>query len=105
MREIVILMLDLRASPDHIGSIPDMLDAEDPRKAAEQLDIGYAHGGGWSPTPGFTMDDSGHLKYPGDPPLAPLAAIPFREEIVLIYEHSIVAVIQPDGSFEVSRMD
>jgi hypothetical protein len=45
------------------------------------------------------------LKYPGDPPFEPLVAIPFRHELILVYTAGIVAIVQPDHSFEVCRMD
>ena len=36
-------------SPAMLGFLPMMLDDEDPRPAAEQLNETYAHGGGWMP--------------------------------------------------------
>jgi len=48
----------------------------------------------------------GHkLRYPGDPILAPLAQAKLRDELIVFYRHALVAIIQPDGSFEVSRVD
>jgi hypothetical protein len=106
MSVINVLILDPRAQPEHVGMIPDFLSLLDPRKAAEQFNERYAHGGGWHHQPGYDMDPEwGVLKYPGDPPFSPLAAIPFREELILIYEAGIVAIVQPDKSFEVCRMD
>lgn len=87
-----------------VGFIPSFLDNDDPRPAREQFHEGYAHGGGWRSMKGFTRDGM-TLTYPGDPPFMPIAAIPFRNETVLIYRHGIVAIIQQDGSFEVSRLD
>jgi len=53
----------------------------------------------------FTMHGGMSLHYPGDPAFRPLAMARFRDEKIVIYEHEYVAVIQPDGSFEVSRMN
>jgi hypothetical protein len=105
MSKITVLILDARVQPENIGMIPDFLSFHDPRKAAEQFNERYAHGGGWHPQPGYEMDGDGVLKYPGDPSFHPLAAIPFREEIIMIYDAGIVAIVQPDHSFEVCRMD
>ena len=87
-----------------LGFLPGMLSETDPRPAREQLDANYAHGGGWRPLPKFTITDKG-LVYPGDPPLPLLAEALLRDELIRVYVHSWVAVIQPDGSYEVSRMD
>lgn len=54
---------------------------------------------------GFTLADDNSLVYPGDPPVQPLAQAKLRHELVVFYPHSWVAVIQPDRSFEVCRMD
>jgi hypothetical protein len=91
---------------DEVGLIPGMLDPLDPRKAVEQLHAGYSHGGGWRAFHGFTMDPETHvIRYPGDEPLAPRAMILFREESIFIYPCAWVAVVQPDKSFEICRMD
>ena len=100
-------MLHPRMTQEALGYLPSFLDEGDPRPAKEQLDSGYRHGGGWDPQPGFrlSMDSDNILFYPGDPPLRPLARAKLRNELIVIYEHSYVAIIQPDHSFEVCRMD
>jgi hypothetical protein len=105
MSGLSVLLVHPNATPDHVGMIPDFLSTLDPRKAAEQFNERYAHGGGWHPQPGYEMDENGVLTYPGDPPFHPMAAIPFRDEMILIYIAGIVAVVQGDSSFEVCRMD
>ena len=95
---------------DHLGYIPRVLSDNDPRPMKEQINDRYAYGGGWSPVPGYKhkMGEGGILKYPGDPAHKPLARIQLsdgRSEFMYFYEHSIVAIVQADGSFEVSRMD
>jgi hypothetical protein len=88
-----------------LGFIPSMLSASDPRPAREQLNAAYGHGGGWDPFVGFEMNPDGSLHYPGDPPVLALAEAKLRDETIRFYEYEWVAVIQPDGSFEVCRMD
>ena len=88
-----------------LGFLPELISDRDPRPAAKQLDETYAHGGGWDPLPGFKLGPNYSLKYPGDPPLRPLAMAKLRDEKLVFYHHSYLAVFQPDGSFEVSRVD
>jgi hypothetical protein len=91
--------------PEIIGPIPLWLDEEDPRPAREQLDEHYQHGGGWQPFPGFELGKDHKLTYPGDPPMAPLALLKFRNELILWYPYSWIMILQKDRSFEVCRMD
>jgi hypothetical protein len=104
---LIVTFLHPAATPEHLGPIPHWLDEDDPRPAAQQLDGHYQHGGGWRPMPKFKMKDrmTGVLTYPGDQPFRPWAAILFRKEMIFAYDHEIFAILQPDGSFEVARMD
>ena len=89
-----------------LGAIPEWLDADDPRPAAKQIHEHYAHGGGWRPFKGaVTLGKFYELCYPGDPPLHPRAGTKLRDELILFYDHAWLAIIQPDRSFEVSRVD
>ena len=88
-----------------LGYIPSFLSESDPRSAKEQLDGNYNHGGGWRSMPGFIMLPNGDLSYPGDPPYALLAETSLRGEVIRVYHYSWVAIVQPDGTFDVSRMD
>lgn len=91
---------------DVLGIIPLMLDEDDPAPATAQFDAEYAHGGGWRPFDGFKlyMDDYS-IKYTGDPAIHPVAQAKLRDETIVLYPHAWVAVIQPDGKYEISRMD
>ena len=94
-----------KATPEMLGYIPMFLHGNDPRSAKEQLDANYVHGG-FQPFHGFTMSADGmRLIYPGDPPMQAIAETKLRDETIRLYEAEWVAVIQPDGSFEVARMD
>lgn len=98
-------MMHPQARPDMLGYIPGFLSENDPRPAREQLDTAYSHGGGWTPFHGFTILPDGNLKYPGDPPVELLAETHLRNETIRFYNHSWVCIIQPDGSYEICRMD
>src|SRR5258708_6821588 len=91
---------------DLLGYIPMFLSESDPRPAKEQFDLAYAHGGGWLPMNGWRLDlVTGWLKYPGDPVYKPIARAELRDEVIFVYEHAWVSIVQPDGSYEVARMD
>lgn len=107
MTETVVKFLHPQATVDHVGMIPYWLSSDDPRPAKDQLNTAYVHGGGWHSfgQGQWRITRSNFLHYPGDPPLIPLAEINMRDELIVIYDCSIVAIIQPDRSFEVARMD
>jgi len=101
---ISVIAFHPSVTAEHLGLLPFLLDESDPRSAREQFHENYSYGGGWQPMPNFTLTGN-TLHYPGDPVLVPIAAMLLRRETVLVYEFSIVAIVQPDGSFEVARMD
>jgi hypothetical protein len=107
--EIELELLHPKVRPEVFGIIPEFLDLTDPRPAREQFNEHYAHGGGWRPMKGWKLMDDNSIWYPSeedsDPPCVPLAQVKFRKELIVLYEHAWVAVIQPDRSFEVCRMD
>lgn len=92
-----------RATFEHLGYIPSFLSLSDPRPAKEQIHSAYISG--WHSFPGFEMAPNGDMLYPGDPPTKLLAEAKFRDETLRFYEHAWLAIVQPDGSFEVSRLD
>jgi hypothetical protein len=94
-----------RMTLDHLGYIPFWLNDRDPDGAARQIHKAYSHGGGWHSATGFELQEGGVLKYPGDPPLKPLAKTKLRDETIYFYDHSWVSVVQPNGSFDVARID
>jgi hypothetical protein len=51
------------------------------------------------------MLKNGNIKYPGDPQNKLLFEAKLRDETIRVYEHAWVAIAQPDGSFEIARMD
>lgn len=93
-------------TPDTLGFIPMFLNEDDPRPAREQIDENYQHGGGWRPTTGFTLDTKTmNLTYPEDPPYRPLAMTRLRGELLVFYDSAFLMIMQPDGTFEVARLD
>ena len=94
-----------RATIDMLGFIPDFLSENDPRPAKEQIAENYSHGGGWNNMKKFKMNPDGNIQYPGDPPLILIAETKLRDELLKFYNGSWLAIIQPDGIFEISRLD
>ena len=92
-------------TPDHVGMIPHWLDESDMRNARDQLDDHYQHGGGWRPFEGFKLNRDKSIEYDGDPALKPLAIMKLRDEIVVMYQYGWVMILQPNGTFEICRMD
>lgn len=97
---------DPRVTEEHLGLIPDFFRADDPRSAKVQAGDRYRHGGGWNPMKGFQFNpETCCLEYTDDEPTRPLAEWMLREERIIVFEYAWVAIVQKDGSFEVSRMD
>jgi hypothetical protein len=96
-----------RGGMELAGFIPQMINADDPRPVREQINANYAYGGGWQPMEGWTLDCSTtSIQYPGDPPykLVAVGSMP-DGTMIAIYPHAWVAIINPDDTFEVARMD
>lgn len=98
-----------RASMDMLGNIPLFISEDDPRSAREQINANYIYGG-WRPMGGFVMQ-SNLLSWPagGDGPdnrpRILIAEARLRDETIRFYDGSWLAIIQADGTFEVSRID
>jgi len=105
MAQLEWKMLHPKATFGHLGFLPSFLNKDSPASAAKQLNDGYAQYGGWRPQKGFKLTASNSLVYPGDPPNRPVAEAKLRDETILFYADAYVAVVQPDRSFEVCRMD
>ena len=90
---------------EHLGFIPSFLNLSNPEPAAKQIDANYGHGGGWTPFKGFKLVEDDNLKYPGDPTTRVLYKTSLREERIFFYQHQWLRIAQPDGSWEVSRLD
>ena len=89
-----------------LGFLPGFLRPRDGRTVKEQLEARYAHGGGWRPIQGFTMRRDRTLDFPDDEPFEPSAMTVIGDETVIFYAYcELISVIQPDGSFEVARVN
>jgi hypothetical protein len=99
--------LDRRFRPDHLGWLVDILTSDDKRPIKEQLEDRYAHGGGFRPIKGFKMNPKTLImRFPGDRPFKPAAATTINHEKVVFYPYcSLLAIIQPNGDFDVTRVD
>jgi hypothetical protein len=51
------------------------------------------------------MLENGNLSYPGDLETRLLFESNLRDETIRFYEGSWLAIIQPDGFFEIARLD
>jgi hypothetical protein len=92
--------------PEELGMLPDFIDQNDPRPAAEQFEANYQHGGGWRPIKGFIHRGGVSLHYLGDPPYHPIATWPLRHEMIVVYRYGLVAIFNTKtGDFEVARLD
>jgi len=89
-------------TPERLGYLPHMFSDLNPKPVRDQFLQNYP---GWRPFEGFRLSGDGlSLLYPGDPPVKALAEAKCRDETVRLFEHDWVAIVQPDGSFEVARM-
>jgi hypothetical protein len=101
----MIRFIPLRAGVD-VGYLPTFFSNADPRPAKEQINERHANGGGWNPMEGWSMNPrTFSIRYPGDRTNVPLACTMLRDELIVFYEHSWLAIIQMDNSFEISRVD
>lgn len=107
---------DTEHTPKHIsmsallGLIPHFVDEDDPRPAKEQIHERYAHGGGWGPSKGFTLAEDLTLTFPGgededDEVYQPWVVTTLHDETIAVYDCAWTVIRQPDGSFEVGRLD
>jgi hypothetical protein len=99
--------LDPRFRAEDLGFLWDILTPEDKRKVSEQLNDRYAHGGGYRPFKGFTLDRrTMTMRYPGDPPFKPSAMTAIGDEKVFFYpQGQWLLILQPDNTWEVTRVD
>lgn len=98
---------------DVVGIIPSFLNEDDLRSAADQINEGYAHGGGWSPMSGWTFNhDTKEITYetsdPEDTPevYQPLAKSFLRDEEIYIYYGGWTAIVECiTSNVAVARLD
>lgn len=90
------------------GLIPEFLSEHDPRPAREQIHENYAHGGGWNSFHGFELrqhDGRYAIYYPGDPAMREVSRTSLRDELIVLFQYAWLAVIQPNGTYEIARID
>ena len=94
----------------YAGLLPAFFDENDPRPAQDQLHEHYAHGGGVRPFKGFTLRDwqvsnGAWLTYPEDHPLLEMTRAKMRDETLILFDCQWLAIVQPDGSHIITRVD
>lgn len=101
---IIFKMLHPRATHDMLGYVPGFFSEADPRPAREQINANYRSG--WFPLKGGRMTPkTGLYKYPGDPALMPIAVAKLRDETIYFYQYEMLSIVQPDGSYEIARVN
>lgn len=90
------------------GYIPWFLDEDDPRPAKEQINQNYISG--WNEFEGFILHDwkkpdRAYLSYPDDPPMREKSRAKLRDETLILFQSDWFAIVQPDGTFNVARLD
>jgi hypothetical protein len=102
---MVWALLHPKMTMERLGFLPMFLDEANVKCARDQINEAYQHGGGWQPFRGFELLENGDLQYIGDPPTRRLAIAMLRNEEISFYEHAWVVIKQPDGKWEVARID
>lgn len=92
------------ADIDMLGVVPRFVLDNDPRPAAVQFNERYEYGG-WSPIRGFVLRKDRSIKFPEDPPLHALLERKLRDETITYYGYGLFMITQPDGTWEIARMD
>lgn len=93
-----------RATADMLGYVPGFIQADDPRPARDQINARYGEHGGWRPNPGWQLR-ADSIIYPGDPPRPFVARTTHGDETINFYAGAYIAIVQPDGAFEIARID
>lgn len=86
-----------------LGFIPSFIYSDE-IPLQEQFNKTYAHGGGWNKFDGFAVGPDMVLRFPGDPPLAPVCFLELPKQSIYVYQHGWVAIKTGDA-VEVARMD
>jgi hypothetical protein len=101
------------------GYLPMMLNENDPASVQDQLQITYAHGGGWHSFKGFSLAqlkehypdgeptgrDMYALKYPEDPPMMEKSRATFRNQLLVLFEGDWLGIIENEKLIDVARID
>ena len=101
-------LTDPRYTYAAVGLLPEFFDERNPQSARDQLHEAYAHGGGVHPFKGFDLievDGKAALQYPGDPLAHEIARATCRDETIILFAYSWVAIVQKNGAYIVTRCD
>lgn len=96
-------------NPHHTGLLPTFFSEGDPLSAKEQVHQAYTHGGGWNSFPGFTLCNwekgPATIEYAGDPSMREMSRAKLRDETIILFESAWLAIVQPNGDFDIARVD
>lgn len=91
-------------APEMVGLIHGFLDINDERPMKEQINEHYI--GGWRPFDGFKIKQkSWTIQYPGDPDMQPVAGTALHGEVLAVYPHAWVMIVDANNNVEIARMD
>ena len=91
-------------APEMCGFIPSFFNLDDERPMKEQINDNYI--GGWRPFDGFKLKKKDWtIGYSGDPDMQPLAGTALHGEVLAVYPHAWVMIVQEDHSYEIARLD
>lgn len=97
-------------NPERAGLLPLIINPHDTRSVKEQIEVNYAHGGGYFAMHGFKLHDhkkvgQAFMTYPGDPKFHEVARCRVGDELVILFDCAFVAIVDSKGRFTVTRMD
>lgn len=98
-------MLKEGVSYHDLGLVYYWFSLGDDTPTRDLIDRHYKQGGGFNEIDGFTLSDNNCLQYPGDPVLEPLAQLRRGPELVVFYDFALLAIIQQDRTFQVTRVN
>jgi len=97
-------VLDKQLTQKNISYLKFFLHEDDQRSASEQINERYRYGS-WHNFKGFKHLGDGVIQFQDAPVDYPIAKAHLRAEVIYAYRYDWIAVFQPDGSFEVSRVN
>lgn len=105
-------LYDHRFGREVLGLLPALISNEYFGNVAEQLERNYAHGGGYRDLTKLEPDKwvfnkrKKTLRHRAErSTFKPIASTQIKDEQVYFYQYALLAIVKPDGSFAVTRVD
>lgn len=104
------MLASITGSPQLWGMIPSFINPyESGTPMWREVDLNYAHGGGWRDFDGFKVSEvegTYQLEYAGDPPLPERGRITRGTEVLAIFDHAWCLWADTEsGETKVARID